>query len=66
MPAAERVAERVYSPEEAAGVKGVSVSTIRSAIRSTGVEHLKAKRVGRYLRIKASDLDDWFDRLPDA
>lgn len=65
-PTQERAAERVYSPEEAAAVKGVSVSTIRAAIRSAGADHLKAKRVGRYLRIKASDLDDWFDRLPDA
>lgn len=64
--AAERVAERAYDPEEAAAVKGVSPSTIRAAIRSTGADHLKAKRVGRYLRIKAGDLDDWFDRLPDA
>ncbi len=63
---AGRDAERAYSPEEAAAVKGVSVTYIRDAIKSTGVHHLRAKRVGRYLRIRASDLDEWFDGLPDA
>lgn len=65
-----REAERAYDVAEAAAVKRVSEDFIHAAIKATGKEPnkppLKAKRVGRYLRIRACDLDEWFDSLPDA
>lgn len=69
-------AERAYTVKAAAEVKGVHPDTIRRAIRSTHPDfHLPAKQPSRPgsksagrggYRILASDLDDWFRRLPDA
>lgn len=59
-------AERAYDVSEAAAVKSVSKDFIRDAIKATGPHHLRAKQVGRYLRIRASDLDAWFNGLRDA
>ena len=60
-----REAERVYTTAQAAEVKAVSEKTITRAIKATD-NGLAAKRVGRGYRIKASDLDAWFDGLADA
>lgn len=62
-----REAERVYTTTEAAEIKRVSPDTIKRAIKSTDPDkHLVAKRLTSGYRIKASDLDDWWDRLEDA
>jgi excisionase family DNA binding protein len=61
-----REAERVYTTREAAELKRVSEKTITRAINATEGNTLDAKRVGRGYRIKASDLDAWFDGLVDA
>jgi len=61
-----REAERVYTTAEAAGIKAVSEKTITRAIKATEPPYLQAKKVGRGYRIKASDLDAWFDSLEDA
>jgi excisionase family DNA binding protein len=59
-------AEQAYSIKTAAGLKGVSESTIKRAIASTEPPFLRAKKVGGRIRIKASALDEWFDSLPDV
>lgn len=62
----QRTAERVYRLDEAAEVKSVSKDTLLRAIKATEGNTLPAKRVGKGYRVKASDLDAWFDRLEDA
>jgi excisionase family DNA binding protein len=59
----ERGAERVYDIFQAAEIKNCSETFLREAHKAG---ELKGKRVGRYLRFRASDLDAWFDALPDA
>ena len=61
-----RSAEQVYKLREAAAIKGVSVDTLRRAIKATAGNVLRAKQLGKGYGIKASDLDAWFDGLPDA
>lgn len=67
---AERVAERVYDLQEVAAIKSVHPDTLKRAIKASKAEPgkpiLKAKKVGRGYRVKASDLDAWFDGLDDA
>jgi hypothetical protein len=63
-------AERAYTIEEAATLKGVSKDTIRKAIRASRGNVLRAKNIStsshpRY-RIPATALDAWFDGLADA
>ncbi|WP_181312501.1 helix-turn-helix domain-containing protein [Nocardioides campestrisoli] len=60
------VAEEVYTIPEAAAIKKVSSDLIRRAIRATEGNTLAAKKVGKGYRIKASELDAWFDGLDDA
>lgn len=59
-------AERAYTLANAAEIKDVSEQHLRRAIKSTGPHFLKAKLVGGKYRVSASDLDDWYRRLPDA
>ena len=62
-----REAEKVYTTAAAAEIKSVSQKTITRAIKSTDPKHsLAATKFGSGYRIKASDLDDWFDRLESA
>lgn len=61
-----REAEKVYTTREAAEVKSVSEKMLTRAIKATEGNTLDAKKVGRGYRIKASDLDDWYDRLASA
>jgi excisionase family DNA binding protein len=61
-----RQAERAYSIPEAAEVKSLSEATIRRAIHAQVGNVLAAKKVGRHYRIAASELDRWFDDLPEA
>lgn len=58
-----REAERAYTTQEAADMKSVSKDTILRAIRRTEGNSLPATPLGRGYRIKASELDAWFDRL---
>lgn len=59
-------AEKVYTLKEAAAIKSVSEDTLRRHIRATVGNVLPAKIIGRGYRIKASDLDAWYDALDDA
>lgn len=59
-------AERAYSIDQAAELKGVSADTIRRAIKATSGNVLPAKRVGRGYRIAASALEAWWAALEDA
>lgn len=61
-----RVAEEVYKLDEAAKIKSVSVDMLKRAIKATKGNTLEAKMVGRTYRVKASDLDAWYDALDDA
>ena len=61
-----RAAEQVYDLREAASIKRVSVDTLRRAIKATEGNTLAAKKAGKGYRVKASDLDAWFEGLPDA
>lgn len=63
---AQRTAEKAYTVNEAAEIKGVSPDTIKRAIRAAEGNTLAAKMIGRGYRIKASDLDAWFDGLESA
>lgn len=55
--------QKAYSRDEAARLYGVSLDTIRRAI-NTG--QLRAKKVGRVIRVDEKSLEDWFKNLPDA
>ena len=55
-----------YPLAEAAKAAGVSIDTLRKAIRATEPPYLRAKKAGTKWLIKASDLADWLDSLPDA
>lgn len=59
-------AEQVYTLDEAARRKSVSKDTLRRAIHASEGNTLAAKKIGRGYRVKASDLDAWYDRLEDA
>lgn len=61
-----RVAETVYKLDEAAKIKSVSRDHLLRAIKASKGNTLAAKMVGRTYRIKASDLDAWYDALGDA
>lgn len=56
-------ARLAYTVPQAADQLGISVDTVRKAIR-TG--ELKAKLVGRKQIIRAADLGAWLSGLPDA
>lgn len=62
----ERVAERAYTLIEAAEVKSVSRDLLLRAIKATEGNTLPAKKIGKGYRVKASDLDAWFDAHEDA
>lgn len=55
----------VYSVSvgDAARITGVSPDTIRKAINEL---RLPAKKTGRAIRIRVSDVHAWFDSLEDA
>lgn len=63
--------KKAWKLTEAAAIAGVSVGTLRKAIKSTDdkvMPHLKAKFLGGqtgYIVLDAA-LTDWLDRLPDA
>jgi excisionase family DNA binding protein len=61
-----REAEAAYPIKDAAALYHVSEDTIRRAIHATEPPFLKAKKIGGRIRILASDLQAWFDSLPDA
>lgn len=68
--------QRAYKLASAARAYDVSLDTIRRAIRSTGADKdgnptfpppLRAKRDSKgALRVKAVDLEAWFESWPDA
>lgn len=58
--------ERAYDRTEAAAVVGVHPNAISRAINKTEGHRLRAKKVGNRIRIKHSDLWEWFDGLEDA
>lgn len=58
-----QTAEEAYTLAEAAGIKRVSQDFVRRAIRAGG---LRAKLIGKGYRINASDLEAWWEALPDA
>lgn len=62
----KREAERAYTIAEAAELKGVSLDTIRRAIKATEGATLAAKKLGRGYRIGAGALEAWWDGLEDA
>lgn len=51
------------SVKDAADMVGLDATTVRSAIDK---QQLPAKKVGRVLRIRVSDVEAWFDGLDDA
>lgn len=61
-----RTAEQVYDLREAAAIKRVSVDTLRRAIKAVEGNVLPAKKSGKGYTVKASELDAWYDRQPDA
>lgn len=64
MSAAQVEAEKAYTFIEAAAIKSVSVDTIRRAYRSGA---LRAKRIGKGYRVRAGELDRWFnEEVEDA
>lgn len=63
---APRTAERAYTLQEAAEMKSVSRDLILRAIKATEGNTLAAKKVGKGYRVKASDLDAWYEGLEDA
>lgn len=71
MSAVQKVAERAYTVEEVAELKGVSKEYVARAIRATEGNTLAAKnistskKVPRY-RISASAVETWWAGLPDS
>jgi excisionase family DNA binding protein len=61
-----REAERAYTIQQVAELKGVSRDFVRQAIRRTDGNVLLAKRVGKGYRIAASAVEDWWAGLEDA
>lgn len=61
-----KTAEKAYNLAEAAELKSVSIGYLRKAIKATEGNTLAAKLVGGTYRIRASELDAWFDRFEDA
>lgn len=71
MTATTTAAPLAYDIANAAEAVGFSADTIRRAIRKTRADDvfpppLRAKRTPKGYRVKVSDLDAWFDSLPDA
>jgi excisionase family DNA binding protein len=63
---AKKAAQRAFSIQQAAALKGVSQDTIRRAVRATEPPFLRAKKIGGRIRIGEHDLEDWWTQLPDA
>lgn len=63
---ARAAAQRAFSVQQAAELKGVSIDTIRRAVRATEPPFLRAKKVGGRIRISEGDLENWWEQLPDA
>jgi excisionase family DNA binding protein len=61
-----REAEKAYSIQEVAELKGISPDFVRRAIRATSGNVLPAKKVGRGYRISASAVEAWWAGLEDA
>lgn len=61
-----KTAERAFTIAQAADLKGVSTRTLHRAIRATEPPFLRAKKIGGRIRIGESDLEDWWQQLPDA
>lgn len=56
-------APKAYSREDAARLYGISLDTVRRAINKGD---LKAKRVGRVIRVSEEALAKWWASLEDA
>ena len=54
---------KAFSKDEAAQLYGVSLQTINRAIHAG---RLRAKKVGRYYRISAEALAEWFEGWEDG
>lgn len=54
---------KAYSREDAARLYGISLDTVRRAINKGD---LKAKRVGRVIRVSEEALAKWWASLEDA
>lgn len=61
-----KVAEKAYSIQEVADLKGISPDYVRRAIRATSGNTLPAKKLGRGYRISASAVEAWWAGLKDA
>lgn len=61
-----REAERAYTIQEVAELKGVSRGFVREAIKRTDGNVLMAKKVGKGYRISASAVEAWWAGLEDA
>lgn len=59
----EFVQRGAYSASEAAAYLNISRDSIVEAIRAGD---LRAKMLGRKYLVKATDLEKWFESLPDA
>lgn len=66
MSAKIKEAERAYSIQEVAELKGISPDFVRRAIRATEGNVLAAKMVGSRYRISASAVEAWWANLDDA
>lgn len=66
MSAKSREAERAYTIQQVAELKGVSPGFVREAIRRTEGNVLLAKKVGKGYRIAASAVESWWAGLEDA
>ena len=61
-----REAERLYTIAEAAVLANVGQDTIRQAIHRTVPPFLRAKKIGRGYKIRASAFTAWIDAHEDA
>lgn len=59
-------AERAYTIQQVAELKGVSPDYVRAAIKATEGNTLPAKKVGRGYRISASAVEAWWSGMDDA
>lgn len=59
-------AERAYTIQQVAELKGVSPDYVRAAIKATEGNVLPAKKVGRGYRISTSAVEAWWERMTDA
>lgn len=51
--------EKLYSPDEAADLLGISLRTMRTLIKNEEIRHV---RIGRLVKIADSDLQEFIDQ----